>query len=138
MSLKILVVDDERSHCIMLEAVLEEEGYKVIYAHDGSEGIKLLEKNSVDLVLMDVRMNKMGGVEALKKIRKMDKELPVVMMTAHASVNTAVESLKSGAYDYLSKPLDIEELKIIINKAIDHINLKKENILLKKRVEKKI
>ncbi|MGE4519137.1 MAG: sigma-54-dependent transcriptional regulator [Desulfobacteraceae bacterium] len=137
MTSKILVVDDEKSHCIMLEAVLGEEGYDIEYAHDGTEGVELAEKKSFDLILLDVRMNKMGGVEALKKIKDIDKDIPVIMMTAYASVNTAVDSLKSGAYDYLTKPLDVEELKIIIKKALDHTKLKKENTYLKKRVEKK-
>jgi two-component system response regulator HydG len=134
---KILVVDDEKSHCLMLQAVLGEDGYIVKYANNGKDGVNLVSKEGFDLVLMDIRMTQMGGVEALKRIMEIDESIPVIMMTAYASVNTAVESLKTGAYDYLSKPLDTEELKIIIKKAIDHRNLKNENSFLKKRVDEK-
>ena len=137
MAHKILVVDDEKSHCLMLQAVLGEDGYIVKYANNGKDGVNLVSKEGFDLVLMDIRMTQMGGVEALKRIMEIDESIPVIMMTAYASVNTAVESLKTGAYDYLSKPLDTEELKIIIKKAIDHRNLKNENSFLKKRVDEK-
>ena len=137
MAYKILVVDDEKSHCLMLQAVLGEDGYIVKYADNGKDGVNLVSKESFDLVLMDIRMTQMGGVEALKRIMEIDENIPVIMMTAYASVNTAVESLKTGAYDYLSKPLDTDELKIIIKKAIDHRNLKNENSFLKKRVGEK-
>jgi len=104
---KILVVDDEESHRIMLRAVLKDEGYEVAEAADGSEAVRAVEQEPFDLVLLDVRMKTMDGIEALNEIRKISPLIPVLIMTAYASVKTAVEALKAGAFDYLTKPLDI-------------------------------
>jgi len=132
---KILVVDDEQSHRMMLKAVLMKEGYEIIEADDGVSAIKAVENEPFDLILMDIRMTDMDGIEAMKEIRKMSPSIPVVMMTAYASVKTAVEALKSGAYDYLTKPLDIDELKILIQKSLEHYRLQEENAFLKERLE---
>jgi two-component system response regulator HydG len=131
---KILVVDDEQSHRTMLNAVLAKEGYVVSEADDGLSAIKGVESEAFDLILMDVRMTDMDGIEALGEIKKISPSVPVIMMTAYASVKTAVQALKSGAYDYLTKPLDIDELKILIKKALDYYRLQEENILLKERL----
>ena len=119
--LKILVVDDEPSHRTMLRAVLTDEGYAVAEASDGTEAIQAVEKEAFDLILMDLRMTAMDGIEALTEIRKISPQVPVLIMTAYASVKTAVEALKAGAFDYLTKPLDIEELKILIDKALEQL-----------------
>lgn len=118
MNEKILVVDDELPHCKMLEAVLTGEGYRVTTAFDGISAVDEVKKSFFDLVLMDIRMNKMGGIEALKHIRELSPAMAVVIMTAYASVDTAVDALKSGAYDYLTKPLDTNDLIRLIRKAL--------------------
>jgi two-component system response regulator HydG len=131
---KILVVDDEESHRIMLRAVLQEEGYDVTEAADGPEGIQAVEEGPFDVILLDIRMPAMDGIEALTEIRKISPYTPVLMMTAYASVKTAVEALRAGAFDYLTKPLDIEELKILVEKALEHYHLREENLTLKERL----
>ena len=134
MKTKILVVDDEAPHRQMLDAVLSVEGYEIHHAGDGQEAISMVEERFYDLILMDIRMSKVGGIEALKKIKKISPGIPIIIMTAYASVSTAVDALKSGAYDYLTKPLDIEELKILIEKALHHRKLEQENVYLKERL----
>jgi two-component system response regulator HydG len=134
MKTKILVVDDEPSHRQMLEAVLTADGYEVQQANDGQEAINSVEERFYDLILMDVRMSRVSGIEALKKIKELSPGIPVIIMTAYASVSTAVDALKSGAYDYLTKPLDIEELKILIAKALRQRQLEQENVYLRERL----
>ena len=131
---RILVVDDEESHRIMLRAVLKEEGYEVSEASDGTEAVKAVEREPFDLILMDIRMRTMDGIEALGEIRKISPLVPVLIMTAYASVKTAVEALKAGAFEYLTKPLDTDELKILIEKALELYHLRAENIALKERL----
>jgi two-component system response regulator HydG len=131
---KILVVDDEPSHRKMLEAVLAENGYEIQQTDDGQSAIEAVEKRFYDLILMDVRMSRVSGIEALKKIKEISPGIPIIIMTAYASVNTAVDALKSGAYDYLTKPLDIDELKILVGKALHHRQLEQENVFLKEQL----
>jgi two-component system response regulator HydG len=131
---KILVVDDEVSHRTMLRAVLTAEGYAITEAADGSEALKAVAQEPFDLILMDLRMTTMDGIEALTRIRQISPLVPVLIMTAYASVKTAVEALKAGAFDYVTKPLDIDELKVLIDKALDHYHLKRENLSLKERL----
>jgi two-component system response regulator HydG len=131
---KILVVDDEQSHRTMLRAVLTKEGYDISEADDGNSAVKAVDDKSFDLILMDIRMTDMDGIEAMGEIKKMSPSIPIIMMTAYASVKTAVEALKSGAYDYLTKPLDIDELKILIKKALEYYRLQEENVFLKERL----
>ncbi len=131
---RILVADDEESHRMMLRAVLEEEGYEMAEAADGLEAVRAVEQEPFDLILLDIRMPGLDGVETLTEIRKISPHVPVLMMTAYASVKTAVEALKAGAFEYLIKPLDIEELKILIEKALEHYHLREENLALKERL----
>lgn len=131
---KILVVDDEASHRKMIEAVLSNEGYEIKQADDGQAAIDEVGKGFFDLILMDIRMGKVGGIEALSQIKDISPGIPIIIMTAYASVDTAVEALKAGAYDYLTKPLDIDELKILVGKALRFHQLEKENIYLKERL----
>jgi two-component system response regulator HydG len=131
---KILVVDDEQSHRTMLKAILSREGYEITEADDGKSAVKAVEDNAFDLILMDIRMTDLDGIEAMREIKKVCPSIPVIMMTAYASIKTAVEALKSGASDYLTKPLDIEELKILIQKGLEHYRLHEENVLLKERL----
>ena len=134
MKAKILVVDDESSHRQMIKAVLSAEGYEIREAADGNQAVKAVEEKFHDLILMDIRMPGLSGIEALQKIKDISPGIPVIIMTAYASVNTAIDALKSGAYDYLTKPLDIEELKILVAKALQFQKLEQENIYLKEQL----
>ena len=131
---KILIVDDEPAHCRMLETVLKAEGYETRRADDGQSAIDAVKERFYDLILMDIRMNRVGGIEALEKIKEISPDIPVVMMTAYGSVDTAVTAMKAGAYDYLTKPLDIDELKLLVAKALRHHQLEKENLFLKEQL----
>jgi two-component system response regulator HydG len=134
MKAKILVVDDEAAHRQMIEAVLGAEGYEIQQAADGQAALTAIEERFYDLVVMDIRMPEMGGIEALKEIKAISPAIPIIIMTAYASVGTAVEALKAGAYDYLTKPLDIEELKILVAKALRFHQLEQDNIYFKERL----
>ena len=131
---KILIVDDDKAHRQMLEAVLTDEGYAIWQAEDGSEAIESVQNDIYDLILMDIRMRHTGGIAALKQIQTSSPETPIVMMTAYASVPTAVEALKSGAYDYLTKPLDMDELKLLVGKVLHVQQLERENLNLKEQL----
>ncbi len=128
----ILVVDDDPAHRTMLRALIGGWGYEVFDADDGSTAIKEVKERYFDLVLMDVRMLKVSGLEALDKIKFLNPAIPVIIMTAYSSVETAVEALKKGAYDYLTKPLDFDKLRLTIQRAMEHLQLKEENLILKK------
>ncbi|OPX40708.1 MAG: two-component system response regulator [Desulfobacteraceae bacterium 4484_190.3] len=127
----ILVVDDDKGHRTMLKTLLSGWGYSVAEADDGSIAIEMARENPFDLVLMDIRMVKVSGLEALAKIKAINPSIPIIIMTAYSSVETAVEALKKGAYDYLTKPLDFDELHLTMERAMDHTHLKEENRLLK-------
>ena len=131
---KILVADDEQSMREFLDIMLKKEGYKVSLASNGEEVAKLVENDLFDLVLMDIRMPKLDGISALKKIKANTPETIVIMITAYASADTAIKAMKEGAYDYITKPFKVEEIKLIIKNALEKKNLQKENILLKQAV----
>jgi two-component system response regulator HydG len=130
----ILVVDDDLAHRTMLKTLLSGWGYAVAEAEDGSAAIARVHEKPFDLILMDVRMVKISGLEALAEIKKFNPAIPVMIMTAYASVETAVEALKKGAYDYLTKPLDFDELRLAMERAMEHSQLKEENRLLRERL----
>ena len=130
----ILVVDDDLAHRTMLKTLLSGWGYAVAEAEDGSAAITRVHEKPFDLILMDVRMVKISGLEALAEIKKFNPAIPVMIMTAYASVETAVEALKKGAYDYLTKPLDFDELRLAMERAMEHSQLKEENRLLRERL----
>lgn len=127
----ILVTDDDFAHRAMLKSLLTQWGYEVFEADDGQKAVSAVENRPFDLVLMDIRMLKTSGIEALEQIRSYNPAIPVILMTAYSSVETAVDALKKGAYDYLTKPLDFDMLKIAMERAMDHTRLKSENRLLK-------
>jgi two-component system response regulator HydG len=131
----ILVVDDEASQRELLEMVLTEEGYSVQTAPSGEEAVQEVEKQFYNLVLMDMKMKGMGGLEALKKIKEISPTVQVLIVTAYASVDTAVEAMKSGALNYLTKPVDLEELKIQVKRTLQLSDLVAENRSLKAQVE---
>jgi two-component system response regulator PilR (NtrC family) len=131
---KILVADDEQSMREFLDIMLKKEGYKVSLASNGEEVTKLVENDLFDLVLLDIRMPKLDGISALKKIKANTPETIVIMITAYASADTAIKAMKEGAYDYITKPFKVDEIKLIIKNALEKKNLQKENILLKQAV----
>ncbi len=131
---KILIVDDDLGHLTTLKTITKSWGYTVETANDGVVAVDLVKSGPVDLILMDVRMTNMSGIEALGQIKVYNPSIPVIIMTAYSSVESAVEALKSGAYDYLIKPLDFEVLKLTIERASDHAGLKEENRALKEHL----
>jgi two-component system response regulator PilR (NtrC family) len=131
---KILVADDEKSMREFLDIMLKKEGYKVTLASNGEEVTKLIEKDIFDLALVDIRMPRQDGITALKKIKSISPETVVIMITAYASAETAIKAMKEGAYDYITKPFKIDEIKLIIQNALEKRHLQKENLLLKKVV----
>ena len=134
MAKKILVVDDDASHRTMLKAVLAAEGYQVEEADDGDSACRRVEEDIFDLVLMDLRMRRMDGDVAQKKMAITAPHMPVIIMTAYGTVRSAVQALKAGAHHYLTKPIDVDEMKILVVKALDHHRLEEENRTLKERL----
>lgn len=134
---RVLVVDDDPGHRTMLQTVLEAGGYRVSLSADGREAIDSAEQEPFDVILMDIRMRGLDGLETLRRLRPIAPDTPVVLMTAYASVKTAVEALRSGAEDYLTKPLDIEELKVVLKKVLQISGLKKENLQLREELGKR-
>ena len=134
---KILVIDDERSIRNTLKDILEYEKYQVDLAEDGQQGIELIRKNEYDTVLCDIKMPGMDGIEVLQKIQILVPDVPVIMISGHGNIDTAVESIKKGAFDYIEKPLDLNRLLITIRNAMDKSNLITETKVLKKKVNKK-
>ncbi len=132
----ILVVDDDDAHRTMLRTLLGGWGYEISEADDGSMAVEAVKRSPFDLVLMDIRMLKVSGIEALDQIKVFNPVIPVIIMTAFSSVETAVQALKKGAYDYLTKPLDFDKLKLTIERAMEHTQLKEENRLLKENLGK--
>jgi two-component system response regulator HydG len=127
----ILVVDDDHAHRTMLNTLISGWDYAVSEADDGSSAVEKVKETTFDLVLMDVRMVKISGLEALETIKAHNPAIPVIIMTAYSSVETAVEALKQGAHDYLTKPLDFDKLRLTIDRAMEHTRLKEENRLLR-------
>ncbi len=127
----ILVVDDDHVHRTMLRTLLSGWGYDIIEADDGDAAIEKVREQPFDLILMDIRMIRVSGLEALEIIRDINPSIPIILMTAYSSVETAVEGLKKGAYDYLTKPLDFDELRLAMDRAMDHTKLREENRLLR-------
>jgi len=134
---KILVIDDERSIRNTLKDILGYEQYQVDLAEDGNQGLELIRKNEYDIVLCDIKMPGMDGIEVLEKIQDESADIPVVMISGHGNIDTAVESIKKGAYDFIEKPLDLNRLLITIRNAMDKSNLLTETKVLKKKVNKK-
>jgi two-component system response regulator PilR (NtrC family) len=129
---RILVVDDERSMRELLAIVLRREGYEVLLAENGRAAIELLEREPVDLLISDIKMPDLSGVDVLRAAKKIDQDILGIMITAFASTETAVEAMRLGACDYLSKPFDIDLLKMKVREKIENRQLRQENVLLKR------
>jgi two-component system response regulator PilR (NtrC family) len=129
---RILVVDDERSMRELLAIVLRREGYEVLLAENGRAAIDMLEREPVDLLISDIKMPDISGVEVLRAAKQIDRDILGIMITAFASTETAVEAMRLGACDYLSKPFDIDLLKMKVREKIENRHLRQENVLLKR------
>jgi len=128
---KLLIVDDDSGHRNMLLTLLADWGYRVEGAEDGDSAVVLCHQRPYDLILMDVRMAGLSGIEALKEIKAYNPAIPILIMTAYSNVESAVEAIKAGAYDYLTKPLDFDDLKLTLERALDHTSLRDENKALR-------
>ncbi|MBF0258930.1 MAG: sigma-54-dependent Fis family transcriptional regulator [Desulfamplus sp.] len=115
----ILVVDDEYSHRMMIKAVLSAEGFTIEQASSGEEALEIIESHSFDLVLMDVKMGRVDGFQAMQQMLHLKPGMQIILMTAYGTINSAVEAIKSGAKDYLTKPIDIEALKTLVQKSVE-------------------
>ena len=129
----VLIVDDEATIIESLKGILSDDGFEVIHAFNGYEALKKIEIESPDIVLLDIWMPGMDGIETLKEIKKIAPNLPVVMITGHGTIESAVDATKSGAYDFLEKPLSIDKVMVTINNALNFRKLEEENIYLRKK-----
>lgn len=127
----ILVADDEENICLLLKKMLGKQGYQVFTARDGEEAVKKTGEFKPDLLIMDLKMPGKDGLEALKVLKEMKSQTTVIMMTAHASIKTAVEAIKQGAYDYITKPFEMEEMLLLVEKALECRRLTEENSYLR-------
>ena len=134
---KILVIDDERSIRNTLKDILEYEKYEVDLAEDGNKGIEKIRSAEYDIVLCDIKMPGLDGIEVLERLNILAPDTPVVMISGHGNIDTAVDSIKKGAFDYIEKPLDLNRLLITIRNAMDKSNLVTETKILKKKFNKK-
>jgi DNA-binding NtrC family response regulator len=133
---RILVVDDEKSMCQFLSIMLRKEGYQITAVNTGKKAIEALKNQRYDVVLSDIRMSGMDGIEVLKEIKAMDPTVPVVIMTAYASQKTAIEAVNQGAFHYLIKHAKNDEIKMVVRNALDMKRVRQENQLLKKQLKK--
>ncbi len=132
----ILIIDDERAIRKTLTEILSYEGYKIDEASDGEEGLKKFSEKIYDVVLCDIKMPKMDGIEFLEKSKEVNPDVPVIMISGHGNVDTAVEAVKKGAFDYISKPPDLNRLLITLRNALDKQSLVTETKVLKRKVGK--
>ena len=134
---KILVIDDEKNIRKALREILEYEKHTVDEAENGADGASKIEKGNYDLVFCDVKMPKMDGIELLEKIQKLQLEVPIVMISGHGNIETAVEAVKKGAFDFIAKPLDLNRLLVTLRNALDKSTLVTETKVLKKKLSKR-
>jgi two-component system nitrogen regulation response regulator NtrX len=132
----ILIIDDEKAIRKTLTEILSFEGYKIDEASDGEEGLKTFKEKNYDVVLCDIKMPKLDGIEFLQKAGEINPDIPIIMISGHGNIETAVEAVKKGAYDYISKPPDLNRLLITIRNAMDKSSLVTETKVLKRRVSR--
>jgi DNA-binding NtrC family response regulator len=133
---RILVVDDEKSMCQFLSIMLRKEGYQITAVDTGKKAVEAIKNQRFDVVLSDIRMSGMDGIEVLKEIKKLDPTIPVVIMTAYASQKTAIEAVNQGAFHYLIKHAKNDEIKMVVRNALDMKRVRQENQILKKQLKK--
>jgi len=134
---KILIVDDEKSLLDLLSRVFTKEGYRVETTTSAARAIEIIEKEDLDVLIADIRLPEMSGMEILKRCREIRPDVPVIMITAYGNMKQAIEALKMGALDYIIKPFDIEELKITVAKGMEKRRLEQENLLLKREMRER-
>ena len=132
---KILVIDDERAIRNILKETLEFEGYKVDVAENGREGVELATSSAYDLIFSDIKMPEMDGIEVLTSLREAEVESPVVMISGHGNIETAVDCIRRGAVDFIEKPIDLNRLLITTKNALEKKSLVQETKVLKKKVK---
>src|ERR1700733_8283633 len=132
----ILIIDDEKAIRKTLTEILSFEGYKIDEASDGEEGLKKFKEKNYDLVLCDIKMPKLDGIEFLQKAGEANSDIPIIMISGHGNIETAVDAVKKGAYDYISKPPDLNRLLITIRNAMDKKSLVVETKQLRKRISR--
>jgi two-component system, NtrC family, nitrogen regulation response regulator NtrX len=132
----ILIIDDEKAIRKTLSEILSYEGYKIDEAGDGEEGFRKFREKEYDVILCDIKMPKMDGIEFLEKAKELNPDLPIIMISGHGTIETAVEAVKKGAYDYISKPPDLNRLLITIRNAMDKTSLVAETKVLKRKVSR--
>lgn len=130
-NVRLLVVDDDKNHCNTLITLISDWGYRTEGVNSGEAAVELCKEQPFDLILMDVRMSGISGIDALREIKVYNPSIPVLIMTAYSDIETAVTAIKTGAYDFLTKPLNFDELKLTIERALDHTMLREENKVLK-------
>ena len=133
---KILIVDDEAIALRNLEHIMKKEGYEVTGTSKGHNAIKLIEEQQFDVILTDLKMDKVDGMQILKRSRELYPETEVIMITGYATVQTAIQAIKKGAYDYIAKPFKLDEVRKVVREAIEKVRLKKENAQLREQIEK--
>jgi DNA-binding NtrC family response regulator len=133
----ILVIDDEAAQRDVLTGYLKKKGYKIFSASSGKEGVEKTRVNPVDIILSDFKMPDLNGIEVLEQVKKINPEISFVIVTAYGTVENAVKAMRVGAFDYISKPVDLDELDLMIERIIEHKNLKSENQLLKSQLQEK-
>src|SRR5512136_135278 len=131
----ILIVDDEKGQREILSAILQKEGYRIVDVSGGREALDRLKTEEFDLILTDLKMQGMSGMELLENVLAQEPEQCIVIMTAHGTIDSAVEAMKKGAFDYLEKPLEREDLLLTLQRAFERIMLLRENRALHKRLE---
>ena len=115
---KILIVDDEQNVRQLIGKVLEKEGYEISYACDGREGLDIFHKKNIDLIISDIKMPEMSGIEFLHEVKKQEPDIDFILITAFATMETAIEAIKNGAQDYVTKPFDIKEIVDAVKKYL--------------------
>ncbi len=135
---KVLIVDDEKGMRDLLYKVLKKEGYDVLLAQDGEEGLDIIKTEPLDVVIADLDMPVMNGLEMVRQAKEFDPSLTIIIITAYASIENAIEALKLGAYDYLTKPFNIEEIKLTVKRAFERLRLISENSYLRSEIEEKL
>lgn len=136
MAKRILIIDDEASIRESLAGILSDEGFEPLYAENAEQGIAMLEEGRIDLILLDIWMPGMDGMEALKRIKELYPHLPVIMISGHGSIETAVQATKIGAFDFIEKPPSYEKIILSINNALHLFQLEKENLILRQKAAK--